>query len=79
MGQLAEIFSGVVIRPGAPEKLVQNKTSNPANPAFGDPGIPVPSQIALFGGICLFRAKDFIILTRNLIIITKAIPVCRQK
>jgi hypothetical protein len=28
MGQLAEIFSGIVIRPGAPEKIVQIKTSN---------------------------------------------------
>jgi hypothetical protein len=74
MGQLAEIFSGVVIRPGTPEKFVQNKTSNPANPDFGDPGIPVRSQIASFIGISPESAKDFIISYPYPIDIANSIP-----
>jgi hypothetical protein len=51
MGQFAEIFSGIVIRPGAPEKIVQIKTSISV-PARRLPllGIPDSPQNAILHG-----------------------------
>jgi hypothetical protein len=70
MGQLAKIFSGVVMGPGAPEKIVHRKSSQPA--------IPVRSVAANFLGSGRSSAEDFIIFTCFFTQITALFPASRQ-